>query len=232
MVEKLAPGSGGLIIEVGPGRGIITQKLLGVPKIDVIAIELDGELSKTLKEKFRAYANIQIVNADILKWLEKNNVEIVERGFGIIGSIPYSITSPLIHKIIGLGNTPRICVFLVQKEVAEKICAAPPKANYLSSLTQTFFYTDFIKVVPKELFFPKPAVDGAIIALTKRPRDVISHDEKLPYQKFLHRGFSNPRKMLDKVLTKDELVRGNVRPTLRPQNLDAKTWAALFKMTD
>ena len=119
-------------------------------------------------------------------------------------------------------------IITLQKEVGERICAKAPDATYLSSFVQTFFEVEYLKTVPKTVFDPVPQVDGAVIKFSRReapiPNDLIHK-----YEGFLHKGFSNPRKMLNKVFRKEELERVNVDATLRPQNVDWEKWVEMFK---
>ena len=118
---------------------------------------------------------------------------------------------------------PDTCVFLMQKEVGQKICATAPDSNYLSVFVQTFYEPKILRIVDKSLFDPIPQVDGAVIKLVRKPA-VMATSEISRYEKFLHHAFSHPRKMLNKVFTKDELEKYQIDGAKRPQNYDSTSY--------
>lgn len=213
-------------IEIGPGLGIVTEELrrkIGEKTLHII--ELDNRAVEILKGKFGTVKNIHIVSGNVLDWLPLTT----ETNFKIIGSLPYYITSPIIHAIIKLETPPEACVFLVQKEVAKKISASVHDASYLSVFVQTFFDVKYLGVVEKTKFSPVPKVDGGILQLKRKVDCPIPHAEKKKYEGFLHKGFSNPRKMLNKVFEKDFLEKHRISPNLRPQDLTVGEWTTLFR---
>lgn len=219
MVENLDVQRGDYIIEIGAGTGAVTQHLASVCNsrdAQLTAVEFDIDLIPILGSKVPQTDNVKIVNANILNLLDDFKVPENAR-LKIIGSLPYSITSPLIHRLIKNHPMPETCVFLIQKEVAQKICSRAPDSNYLSVFVQTFYETEILKIVNKNLFDPVPQVDGAVIKLTKKlnanPITDISR-----YEKFLHHVYSHPRKMLNKVFTKEELLKYKLDGTKRPQD--------------
>lgn len=220
MVGELQVESNDIVLEVGPGNGMITKFLLEeVNKTNskLLAVEIDIDLIPILQSKFGKEKNLTIINANIINFLEdelpnynfKNDQKIK-----FIGSLPYGITSPLLHKIIKLNNQPQTCVFLIQKEVAQKISAKPPKSNYLSVFVQTFYETKIINYVNKNLFYPIPKVDGAIIKLNKKKQELAKNDIDL-YENFVHHAFSHPRKMLNKIFTPLDIKDFKLDPTKR-----------------
>ena len=128
-----------------------------------------------------------------------------------------------------MKNRPTTAVLLIQKEVAEKIKSTAPNSSYMSSFTQTFFNVDYLGKVSAKDFWPVPEVDGGILKLSLKNIDIPSEFVR-KYEGFLHRAYSNPRKMLNKVFKKDELEKGKIEPTLRAQNLDAEEWFNFYKV--
>jgi len=235
MVESVDVFNGDRIIEIGSGRGALTQSLASICRSRqayLTAVEFDVDLIPILKSRITESENIKIINANILNYLDDFKVPENTR-LKITGSLPYNITSPLIHKLIKINPRPETCVFLIQKEVAQKICKQAPDSNYLSVFVQTFYKTEILKIVDKNLFSPVPKVDGAIIKLTRKPSDLIS---RLPwqtgnishYEKFLHHAFSSPRKMLNKVFTKEDLARYQLDATKRPQDYGSDKYLRIF----
>jgi 16S rRNA (adenine1518-N6/adenine1519-N6)-dimethyltransferase len=229
MVENLNIQKGDEIIEIGAGTGAVTQHLALIcnsQDAHLTAVEFDIDLIPVLKSKVPENQYIKIVNANILNFLDDFKVTENSR-LKIVGSLPYNITSPLIHRLIKNDPMPETCVFLIQKEVAQKICAQASDSNYLSVFVQTFFTAEILKIVSRNLFDPVPKVDGALIKLIKSPTDIFSRDISR-YEKFLHRVFFHPRKMLNKVFSEEELKKYGLDGTLRPQNFDSDRYKNIF----
>ncbi len=229
MVNVLGIENGDEIIEIGSGHGVVTEALIEEVRYSdskIYAVEVDERFCKKLSNLYNTEGNIQVFCEDILQWLPRFSTE---KDFKIIGSLPYYITSPIIHGIIKMKKMPKICVLLVQKEVAEKIKSKVPDSSYMSSFAQTFFDVSYLGKVPRKRFKPEPDVDGGILKLTRRNSD-FTLDFIIKYEGFLHKAFSNPRKMLNKVFTKEELQKGGIDPTLRAQNLSADEWLNFYRI--
>jgi len=229
MVESVDVSNGDQIIEIGSGTGALTQSLASVcntQNAHLTAVEFDIDLIPILKSKIIENANVKIVNANILNLLDDFKIS-ENTHLKIIGSLPYNITSPLIHKLIKIKPRPETCVFLIQKEVAQKICEQAPDSSYLSVFVQTFYKTEILKIVDKNLFSPIPKVEGAVIKLTRKPTDELIPDISR-YEKFLHHIFSHPRKMLNKVFTKEKLEEYQLDSTKRAQNYNSDVYSQIF----
>ena len=229
MVEALDIQNGDEIVEIGPGHGVVTDFLVEKAKdLDVVihAVELDARLYQELKNFYSGNEKIEVIKENILDWLPTLSTD---REIKIIGSVPYYITSPIIHKIIKMPTVPQTAVLLVQKEVAEKIKSKAPDSSYMSSFVQTFFDVKYLGKVPSKKFNPEPKVDGGIIKMVKKEDANLDLVFIRKYEGFLHKAYSNPRKMLNKVFRKEELENGNINPTLRAQNLDAEEWLSFYK---
>ena len=245
-----------VVSEVGAGTGVVTKELAKQAG-EVFAFEIDRDLAPVLQEELQEFYNVEIINEDILKLeksislLLKDNCRseaktilqkqgsaseasrflyssILSSQFKIVGSIPYQITSPLIHKIITFEPLPSLVVLLIQKEVAEKITAQPPKATYLSNIIKLLGEVELVRLVPKTAFWPSPKVEGAIIKIVRscdpcgRPSDIEN------FQKFLHKGFQNPRKMLRTKFASEVLENVGIDPTRRAQTLELDEWVKVF----
>lgn len=228
MVEALGVVNGDEIIEIGPGHGAVTEVLgdrIKGTKSVVRAVEVDERFIGKLVNMFLYDHNVKIVEDNILDYLP----DFKPQGeFKIIGSLPYYITSPILHTIIKMKKLPSVCVLLVQDEVAHKVSNTSPDASYLSSFTQTFFDVKYLFKVKKDMFKPEPKVNGAVIKLSKREVN-FDYDFIERYEGFLHKGFASPRKMLNKQFTKEELEKGGIDASLRAQNLSADQWLKFFK---
>jgi len=229
MVGSLDIANGEDIIEIGPGHGVLTEALLyriSGRDVKVYSVEVDERFAAKLLGMYATEPVIEIVHADILKWLPTFTSD---RKVKVFGSLPYYITSPILHAVIKMNVMPESAVVLIQKEVAEKVCSEVPDASYLSTFVQTFYNAEHLFNVPKMEFSPSPKVDGAVIKLTRK-NIAMDHDTIERYEGFLHRAFSHPRKMLNKPFSKEELAKGGIDPKLRPQNLSPEEWLEFYRI--
>jgi 16S rRNA (adenine1518-N6/adenine1519-N6)-dimethyltransferase len=167
-LEKIAravcPERVPLLIEIGPGKGALTEHLLD--RADrVVAIEVDSYLVHYLRQKFRGRDNLTIVENDVLK------TDLAQWGpAAIAGNLPYYITSPILDRIFALGDAWTRAVVLVQKEVAERITAKPGSRDYgyLSVVAQLYSAPELLFAVSRAAFQPAPKVDSAAVRLERR----------------------------------------------------------------
>lgn len=164
-----------IIIEIGPGHGELTKEIKNETsktkkELKIIAIEKDEILARELEIKFRKNESVEIICGDVLKELE-NVVSSFSENYVIAGNIPYYITGYLLRIIGELKRKPEATVLVIQREVAERIVAQPPKMNLLSACTQIWADPKIICIVPKKDFSPPPKVDSALISLTTRKKE-------------------------------------------------------------
>lgn len=204
IVKAIDPHPDDLIIEVGPGKGVLTFALSGKAQ-KVIAIERDHSFIPVLQRK--RHASLQIMEADILKVNFKELVEDEkgrDRNIKLVGNLPYSISSPLLFKILPERELFTRCVFLLQKEVALRIDAGPGSKRYapLSIVFQIYFSTTIHEIIPPQAFVPPPRVESALISLVRRqePLFIIQDDDH--FLKFLKGAFQQRRKILRNNLEK------------------------------
>jgi 16S rRNA (adenine1518-N6/adenine1519-N6)-dimethyltransferase len=198
------------IIEIGPGRGALTEVLLaGSGK--VIAIEVDPVLVHYLEQKFRdqiEMGRLELMQADVLK---ADLAALAEPGRAVIaGNLPYYITSPIVERVFALGERWSRAVFLVQAEVAARLAAAPGgrEYGYLSVLTQVYARPQILFEVPRAAFRPAPKVDSAVVLLEPREAGVADRDGFL---RFASDCFRHKRKTL----------RNNLAPRYGRERMDA-----------
>ncbi|EKD95652.1 MAG: hypothetical protein ACD_24C00407G0003 [uncultured bacterium] len=227
MVDYLEPADGDLIVEVGPGLGALTEELSNrvLDNSEVYAIEIDKRFVSKLENMFLESLNLNIIEGNILDWLPNFKPN---KPYKLLGSLPYYIASPIIHTIIKAPKQAETVVILIQKEVGEKVAARVPDATYFSSFVQTFYDVEYLESVPKTHFDPIPEVDGAIIRMKKLPEQNISRELIEKYEGFLHKGYANPRKMLNKAFSKEELQLVEVDGNLRAQDIDVEKWVEMF----
>ncbi|MBI3679125.1 MAG: ribosomal RNA small subunit methyltransferase A [Acidobacteria bacterium] len=189
-VDGRGPGLCRLVIEIGPGRGALTRHLLERAE-RVHAIEVDPVLCGQLRLKYGANSRFQLVENDVLK------VDLAQWGQAVIaGNLPYYITSPILEHALSLGTRLVRAVFLVQKEVAERLAAEPGSRNYgfLTVRTQVRAEVKLLFSVPAKAFRPMPKVDSAVVRLIPRP--VIAVKDVAGFVRFAGNCFKQKRKTL------------------------------------
>ncbi len=178
------------MVEIGPGKGALTAHLL--ERADrVIAIEIDPILVQYLRAKFRGNERLELIEADVLK------VDLGQWSLAAIaGNLPYYITSPILTKVLALGEGLVRAVFLVQKEVADRLTAAPGSRDYgyLTVTTQFLADVECLFTVPPAAFHPAPKVDSAVVRLTpRRERPAV---DPAAFLRFVSGAFQHKRKTL------------------------------------
>ena len=236
IVNALEIQKGDIIIEVGPGEGFLTKELAKHP-VKIIAAEKDEQLAEDLREwaADEKIKNLEIVKGDILQVLpgltEKR--ELKAGDYKIAGNIPYYITGKLLRTVGEMENKPRLTALTVQKEVAERICATPPKMNLLAAAVGFWATAKIIGYIPAKHFRPVPKVDSAVIALTTRAKRLTKREETKReeecYYKFIRAAFAQPRKTLlnnlsaglkmDKAAAAAILKTNGLSVAIRPQEL-------------
>jgi 16S rRNA (adenine1518-N6/adenine1519-N6)-dimethyltransferase len=223
------------VLEIGPGLGNLTKKLAKNAK-EVITIEKDREFVKILENELQVenIKNVEMKEGDALK-LETKNLKI-KNGYKLVANLPYYITSPIIRKFLEEKNYPKLMVLMVQKEVAERICAKPPKMTILSVASQLYSKPQIIKIVKKECFWPKPKVDSAILKLENITSGKFSLQFRNNFFKIVKTGFSSPRKQLKNNLknifgekTEEILKKTSINGTRRAESLSVKEWQKITK---
>ena len=198
IVEGAEIGSEDLVIEIGPGIGVITYEAAQIAK-KVVAVEIDKSLLPILEETLGEFDNVRVINEDILK-LDLNEV-ISEEGLSnvkIMGNLPYYITTPIIMKILEDGVNADSITIMMQKEVADRIKAAPGSKVYgaLSVAVQYYCTVDKVANVPRSMFVPQPNVDSIVLRLNiRKEKPVELANEKLFFD-CVKAGFGQRRKTL------------------------------------
>lgn len=220
---------GETVVEIGPGEGTLTKVLLE-RGAHVTAIEKDSRLIPILKEKF-VVDYFDVVEADALAFdISKALKEGDE--YKVVGNIPYYITGALFKKFLSGEKQPSTLVFLVQKEVAERI-ARDPKESILSLSVKAYGDVKYIKSVPRGAFNPSPNVDSAILAITNISRSNFknkAHEEK--FFEVVKKGFAQKRKFLSSNLGLDYtsvLQKTGIDPKARAEDIPLEQWLEISK---
>jgi 16S rRNA (adenine1518-N6/adenine1519-N6)-dimethyltransferase len=223
-----------VILEVGPGIGNLTIELAKKVK-KVIAVEKDKRMVEILKENLKNFKNVEIVEGDVREII-CTIVKKMAEGYKVVANIPYYLTSHLIRKLLELKRKPKLIVLMVQKEVAQRICAKPPKMNLLAVSVQFYAKPQIISFVSKNCFWPRPKVDSAIIKISNIKKQKPTKGEKLFFE-IVKAGFSHPRKQLinnlskglkkNKKVVEEWLLNCGISPDKRAENLSIEEWKRL-----
>lgn len=230
MINALNIGQNDIIVEIGGGQGALTEKLIKKSFKHLYVYEIDSNLISNLKSLVKGHENVTIICESILD-VDFESFE-TNGNLKVIGSIPYYITSPIIHRILESKNRPESIVLLIQKEVSEKILSKVPRGNYWTNAILGYD-AKLIEIVRSEEFYPAPKVDSASIVMSKN-----IDDEKLvlsigffKWSKFLHHAFRTQRKMLNKAFPSEMLTALNINPNLRPQDLTKDNLISMLRFT-
>lgn len=185
------------IIEIGPGTGVLTKYLLKIPGLELYLVEIDKESVEYLKAQ-KKIPHEKIIEDDFLR-LSLDNI--FKEPVGLIGNLPYNISSQIFFKVLENKNLIPEVVCMIQKEVAERIASPPGNKVYgiLSVLLQAFFKIEYLFTVKPQVFNPPPKVDSAVIRLTRNEVYNLDCDEKL-FFRLVKQGFNNRRKTLRNAL--------------------------------
>lgn len=240
IVEKGEVCKDDIILEIGPGKGALTKKLLGKAG-KVIAVEKDNDLVALLKEKFEkeiSIGSLVLVHGDILEFDIKNN-KLDSCHHKIIANIPYNITGAILKKFLTASDQPKLMVLMVQHEVAKRIVANNNKESILSVSVKAYGEPKLIMKVPARYFQPTPKVDSAIILIKNISRKVFESknvDENRFWQ-IVHAGFAHKRKVLlgnlkklDKKTNWTEVFKlKGIKDNIRAEDLSVNDWLELAK---
>jgi 16S rRNA (adenine1518-N6/adenine1519-N6)-dimethyltransferase len=266
IVSAIDPQKGETIVEIGPGHGELTNQLLEAGA-SVIAIEKDRELAKQLASiKYDVYSilykNLEVITGDALEVLRNlyTKYKIPNTAYKLVGNIHYYITGQLFRIIGELKDKPSLIVFMIQKEVAERICAGKNNRslartvlakgevsrgmNLLAASIQIWAKPEIVRYVSRDAFNPKPKVDSAVIKLKTYDRKLIMAKQIQNYYKLLHVVFRQPRKTIlnnlrqmtndDKQRTAEEIAQilkqTGINPTDRPQDLRIENLISLSRV--
>jgi 16S rRNA (adenine1518-N6/adenine1519-N6)-dimethyltransferase len=218
-IYKLIPPKSLNILEIGPGDGKLTDKIILKKPNLLTLVEIDKELFLSLNEKYNNYKNIELVNSDILKF------NICRKYQLIISNLPYNISSQILVKISLLKNNPDFLILMFQKEFAERIL--DKKLNAINALVKCFYDISPGFNVSKNCFQPIPKVDSSVLTF-KKIRKKIKNTEINDFLYFKRKLFSQKRKSLKRVL-KDYKINENIDLSLRVENLDLEDFIKLFR---
>ena len=249
IVEALGDTSAATVLEIGPGRGVLTS-LLAQRTQRLIAIELDRVLAAQLRMEFGMRQNVEIIEGDVLK-IELDTVFGPKPGSlrpglsyqpepaRVIGNLPYYITSDILLRLLEYHRYFSTIVVMVQKEVADRLAASPGSRDYglFTATTQLYARVEKLFTLPPSAFNPPPKVHSSVIRLTIQPRLEALRVPEAEFISFLKLCFGQKRKTLwnnlktgyDQGALKAALAETGVKPTVRAEALPLERTAALFR---
>jgi 16S rRNA (adenine1518-N6/adenine1519-N6)-dimethyltransferase len=236
---ELAPHD--LVVEVGPGLGILTKELAQRAS-RVIAIELDDRLASLLKQTLASFNNVTIINEDVLK-IEPVDLlkgQKVSSPYKVVANLPYYITSPVLRHFLEASAKPQMMIVMIQKEVAEAIASQPGEMSLLSVSVQFYGEPKIISYVPAQCFYPVPEVDSAILRIDLYPQPAVAVASESGFFELVRAGFTAPRKQLTNSLAqglgraKAEVLplleRAEIASQRRAETLTLEEWAQLWRV--
>jgi 16S rRNA (adenine1518-N6/adenine1519-N6)-dimethyltransferase len=248
ILAEAAPGPGRAVLEIGPGLGILTGGLLEAGAA-VTAIELDRALAERLRSRFAAEiargsddpgaaGALRLIEGDAL---DLPLTRLLPEPYDVVANLPYHITSPTLHRLLGEPPRPEKLVLMVQREVAERIAAPPGKMSYLSVFVQYHAAVRIARRVPPAAFEPAPEVDSAVIVVEPFPADDRldpAAEEEL--WRLVQAAFRERRKMIHNVLARQlpipadrvtaALAAAGIAPDRRPQTVAVGEWIRLLEL--
>ena len=229
------------VLEIGPGLGHLTRALAERAR-SVIAIELDRGLARKLQEEFAGNDRVKIAQGDFLErapaeWIQAAGED--PGSFKVVANVPYYITSAILRHLLEADRKPETIVLTVQKQVAQRLIAQPPRMNLLAVSAQFFSQPRIVRTIAAGAFYPRPQVDSAVVRLdvyrslpwAEMPTEI--------FFRVVRAGFGERRKQLRNALTHNlklspevvtaALSRAHIAPTRRAETLRVDEWLALIQ---
>ncbi len=223
------------VVEVGPGPGVLTTALAARAN-QVIAVELDSAVLPVLRAETAGLQNLEIIAADILKV----NPQRFGDHYQVVANVPYYITSAILRHFLASTNPPRQMVVMLQQEVAERITAVPPRMSLLAVSVQLYGYPEIIAPVAARSFWPVPAVDSAVLKISRigePTADLLDGLDQRQFFKVVRAGFAAKRKQLHNSLAhhlgipddqiKQIMAEAGIDPARRAETVSIPEWVQL-----
>ncbi len=248
ILAEADPRPGRAILEIGPGLGILSGGLLDAGAA-LTAVELDRGLAARLRDRFAeaiarggaepgAPGSLRLIEGDAL---DQPLTELCPAPYDVVANLPYHITSPIVHRLLGAAPRPERLVLMVQREVAERIAAAPGRMSYLSVFVQYHAAVRIALRVPPTAFEPAPEVDSAVIVVEPfAADDRLDPDAEDELWRLVQAAFRERRKMIHNVLSRqlplssaqvgEALAAAAIDPDRRPQTLAVGEWLRLLEV--
>ncbi|MCC6931165.1 MAG: ribosomal RNA small subunit methyltransferase A [Gemmatimonadaceae bacterium] len=236
IVQAVDPRPGETIVEIGPGRGALTD-LLAQRAERLVCVEVDPLLVPVLRARYADRPHVSIVEGDVL---DVELPSLAPGAWALVGNVPYYITTPIIFQALRSPRPLRM-VFLVQREVAERVAAPPGSEAYgaLSVNVQALASAEVVARVPAGAFHPRPKVDSAILRLVPRPDPVVRPDEEAAFARMVQAAFGQRRKQMRRVVrelfslgaaeAEALLAKCAIDVAVRPETLSSEEFARVLR---
>ncbi len=229
IVDIIEVTSSDTIVEIGVGTGQLTEEILKRNPSVLYGIEIDETAYPIIEDRFKGYENFVLIKKD---FFEVNLRELSEGKIKLVGNLPYNVSSLILVNTVFYIDIIERAVFMLQKEVAEKLIAKPKTKSYtfLSVFLQTFFDIEYVMSVPARFFKPPPKVTSAVVRLFPKKELPVPFEEIKKYKNFVSGLFSNKRKMLRTKVDKDLLAKAGIKETARVEELSLEDFINLYKI--
>ncbi len=234
IADQIEPDGADLVVEVGPGMGALTKHLVGRPK-RLVLIEKDSQLAPELTAQFAERTDVEVIHNDATRidlrpWFRHGPLRIV-------GNLPYSVGTEILKHWLGTPSPVGSAVFMLQKEVCLRLAAQRGDDAYgaLSLLVQKDWNVEIVRIVPPEVFTPKPKVDSAVIRLKPRNPATLPVFDHVLFDRLVRVGFSQRRKQLKNLMPEcpggfEALTQAlGVPATVRAEELSLDQWIAIAR---
>jgi 16S rRNA (adenine1518-N6/adenine1519-N6)-dimethyltransferase len=253
ILEKITQAAGltssDLVIEVGPGLGVLTRRLVEKSG-HVIAVEVDERMVEVLQNTLGANSNLSLINRDILE-VDPLDLIVQESSkfssnliqpyqYKLVANLPYYITQPIIRRFCEAKLKPALMVVMLQKEVAKNIVAKPGDLSILAISIQFYGKPQIVDIVPAGNFYPAPKVDSAILKIEMYPQPAVAVTSEANFFKTVRAGFCAARKQVANALSqgldiskpevRSLMQKAAVEPQKRAETLTLEEWARLEKV--
>lgn len=237
IVDALAPNKTDTVLEIGPGRGALTD-ILAQRAGKVVAVEIDRALAEKLRERYPPGSNVEIVEGD---FLESDPRALTADDYLLIGNVPYYITTPIVFKALEPPMARR-SVFLVQREVADRMAATAGDEDYGALTVNIAVVANVEQVlrVPARAFKPPPKVESAVVRLTPLAQPLVTADSLAAFRTFVQAAFGQRRKQMVRVLRSVRglspaeslavLEKAGIESAARPEVVSPERFARLFEL--
>ncbi|MDB5194812.1 MAG: hypothetical protein JWN50_826 [Parcubacteria group bacterium] len=237
IIDAGDPTADDIVLEIGPGEGVLTERLLEFAG-KVVAVEKDDELSSKLEEKFKdkiGEGKLDLIHGDIVDF-DPNALSLYkDLTYKLVANIPYNITGLIFRKFLSASYQPELMVLLVQKEVAERIVARDKKESILSISIKAYGNPKYVETVKAGSFTPSPNVDSAILLVENISKNFFKHFPEQEFFIMLRAGFASKRKKLSSNLSivypkqrvEDAFIALDLDPNTRAEDVHAETWQKL-----
>lgn len=237
IADQVEPEKAGLVVEAGPGLGALTNHLAGRAK-KLVLLEKDDTLVARLSDEYEGRTDVEVMHADateidLRSWYEAGDVR-------MIGNLPYSVGGEILKRVLTLPTPLTMAVFMLQKEVCERLAAKQGEHGFggLSLLVQKDWNAELLRVVPPEVFKPKPKVDSAVVRFTPRDPASLPVFDRRSFDRLVRMGFSQRRKQLKNLLPEppeswEALVESLGKAvSVRAEELTLEDWVAISRWYD